>query len=209
MTTNSMTRALKRFIFPVTTLVMALGLAAPSMATHATAGSDDEARRPAARSAAGDAGQLASFRGETIDMSRGWKGAQSCIVFTKTRASCYPTHRQANAALGYSPALDLEIQAAKAIGAAAIPDCAYGWVCLYQYKNGGGKRLIFSDGYWHDLYNYGFNDKTSSWRNNKYWGDNAYLSQHTGGGGATRWLDSDSYVSDLGWFDNRVSAVQG
>ncbi|WEH14137.1 hypothetical protein [Streptomyces sp. VNUA24] len=36
---------------------------------------------------------------------------------------------------------------------------------LHDTPTGGGRRLIFSDSYWHNLNEYGFDDQTSSWRN--------------------------------------------
>lgn len=53
------------------------------------------------------------------------------------------------------------------IGAApADQTCASGWYCFYQYKDYGGRKLQFQDcGSTQYLTNYGFGNKTTSWKN--------------------------------------------
>jgi hypothetical protein len=111
---------------------------------------------PASASAAG---QIASFKGERINLSTGWGKAKSCVEYLRGQATCYATHREADAVLGYSPANDPEA------AAAALPACANGWLCLYEHIDGGGRRLIFNSEYWHNLVEWGFQCQTSSWRN--------------------------------------------
>lgn len=146
-------------------------------------------------------GVRATFEGRSIDLSGGWQGARACAVFTADDVRCYDTTEAADRASGYQRAADPL--------AARAPACANGWVCLYQYANGEGRRLIFSDEYWDNLGNYGFDNKTSSWRNNQNSGDNASLAQNGDGSGTRVTLSAPGYASSLGSFDNRASAVHG
>lgn len=148
-----------------------------------------------------DRGTRATFDGRGIDLSGGWQGARACAVFAADDVRCYDTTEAADRASGYDRAADPL--------AARAPACASGWVCLYQYENGGGRRLIFNDEYWDNLGNYGFDNKTSSWRNNQSRGDNASLARNANGSGTRVTLSAPGYASSLGAFDNRASAVHG
>lgn len=148
-----------------------------------------------------DEGVRATFEGRSIDLPGGWQGAQACAVFAANDVRCYDTTDAADRASGYNRAVDPL--------AARAPACASGWVCLYQYANGEGRRLIFSDEYWDNLGNYGFDNKTSSWRNNQNSGDNASLARNADGSGTRVTLSAPGYASSLGSFDNRASAVHG
>lgn len=204
---------MKKLMFMAVMLAMLLVVAAPTIAED-NSGDDDGASGAAPETSGkgkGGAGQLASFEGETIDLSQGWQGAKSCVVYARDRVECYATHSEANAALGYSPAKDPEIKAAKKIGAAPIPACVTGWVYLYEHANFGGRRLQFSAGRWQNLTNYGFNDQVSSWRNYQSSGDLASLAEHINGGGVRQHLPggcvSSSYVGS--GFNDKASSVHG
>ncbi|MFG2226842.1 peptidase inhibitor family I36 protein [Streptomyces sp. NPDC048644] len=153
-------------------------------------------------------GVLASYQGRTIDLSKGWQGAKACAVFAADDVRCYPTAAAADKASGYKVSTDALRRGAKA-DTTAIPACANGWVCLFKNKNGGGRRLIFNEGHWDNLDNYGFDNATSSWRNNQKKGDLAGLSQFAGGKGKVIHLSAPGYAAGLGSFDNRASAVAG
>ena len=134
---------------------------------------------PASAQAPGAPGS-ASFEGRVIDLSAGWQGAQSCVVFSASDTRCFATHAEADKLLGYQRDADaLVAQTARAEGAAAaavVPSCTSGWLCLYENINGGGRRLQFSDEYWHYLSDWGFDRSTSSWRNNQSATDAGHLS---------------------------------
>ncbi|GAA3165744.1 MULTISPECIES: peptidase inhibitor family I36 protein [Streptomyces] len=153
-------------------------------------------------------GALAAYQGRTIDLAKGWQGAEACAVFAADDIRCYATTAAADKATGYRASTDPLRQNARA-GAASIPACANGWVCLYQYSHGGGRRMIFNDDYWDDLDNYGFDNRTSSWRNNQKKGDRAWLAQYRGGKGTQINLSAPGYAATLGSFDNKASSVQG
>ncbi|WP_405795529.1 peptidase inhibitor family I36 protein [Streptomyces sp. NBC_01506] len=156
-----------------------------------------------------DQGVRATFENRSIDLAGGWQGAEACAVFAQDDIRCYGTTEAADRASGYDRAADPLAARADERGARAIPACANGWVCLYEHTNGGGRRLIFNDEYWHNLDNHGFNDQTSSWRNNQSGGDSASLAQHTDASGTRVTLSANSYASSLGSFDNKASAVHG
>ena len=87
---------------------------------------------------------------------------------------------------------------------AAIPDCARGWLCLFEHANGGGRRLIFQDEYWQDLDDYGFANTVSSWRNR----------QSDGGAMLRDWqsdstldLSGNAYASNMGWWSDKADEV--
>ncbi|WP_128092337.1 peptidase inhibitor family I36 protein [Streptomyces resistomycificus] len=128
-------------------------------------------------------GLLASYQGKTIDLSKDWQGAHTCAVFTQDDIRCY-----SSAAAGEND-----------------------WLCLYQYKKGEGKRLIFKDEHWQNLDDYGFDNKTSSWRNRQGSGDTGKLAQYENGS-SSGWnikLSAKGYVSDMGSKDNQASSVHG
>jgi Peptidase inhibitor family I36 len=163
----------------------------------------------APKAAFGD-GITAVYDGRMINLRNGWSGAQSCISFSTSDVRCYATSQEADAALGYSAASDPLAQRALAKGqslAAAAPECASGWVCLWEAINGGGRRLIFQDDYWQDLSEYGFANVMSSWRNNQAAGDIAYVADDTLG---TLPLLAGAYTANIGalWND-AADSVQG
>src|SRR5688572_5224403 len=91
----------------------------------------------------GPAGR-ASFGGGVIDLADGWKGAQSCVVFSRAKVQCFSSYGEADASLGYSPQADPMVAAT----VLAAPSCASGWLCLYADVDGQGRRLQFRDEYW-------------------------------------------------------------
>jgi hypothetical protein len=154
-------------------------------------------------------GALASYQGKTIDLSKDWQGAHTCAVFTQDDIRCYSTAAAAEKATGYKRSADTVALEAAEAGIAAVPSCARGWVCLYEDSKGGGDRLIFQDGGWQNLGDYGFNDKTSSWRNNQYSFDDGDLAEHNGGRGWNLQLDVGGYASSMGSKNDEASSVRG
>jgi len=142
----------------------------------------------------------AVFRGVDFDISQGWRGAQSCVVFSRAQVRCYATYAEADASLGYSPAADPQVAAL-----AAVPSCASGWLCLYADTSGQGRRLQFHDEYWQYLSAYDFDRETSSWRNNQGSSDPGALSLYNR---TTAYpCVANSYVLSMGSYDNQAYAV--
>ncbi|MGI5347852.1 peptidase inhibitor family I36 protein [Streptomyces sp. CA-250714] len=158
-------------------------------------------------------GALASYKGKKIDLSEGWQGAQACAVFSPDDIRCYSTHEAAEKATGYNRATDpLARKAANGsdVNVTASLPCANDWLCLYQFEDGEGRRLLFSDNYWMNLDQYDFDNRTSSWRNNQGDHDWAYLARYKDGGGWNLTLHPESQSSAMGNdYDNKASSVQG
>ncbi|GAA2424657.1 peptidase inhibitor family I36 protein [Streptomyces macrosporus] len=142
-------------------------------------------------------GAVARYEGRNIDLLRdGWQGAHTCVATTPEDVDCYDTGSEADAALGYDRTAD----------AKGLPACARGWLCIYEHANGGGRRLIFNDEYWHDLNEYGFANQASSWRNRQSRGDSGGLKM---GNGQQIWLGAPEYSSNLGGYNDRARWVHG
>jgi hypothetical protein len=159
----------------------------------------------------GGHGALASFQGKTIDLSEGWQGAHTCAVFTADDIRCYSTAAAGEKATGYKRATDTVKLKAAEVGAAAVPACARDWLCLYEKKGGEGRRLIFKNERWQNLDDYGFDNKTSSWRNRQGVVDWGRLAKNKNGD-TSGWnikLSANGYASQLGSKDNQASSVKG
>jgi hypothetical protein len=154
-----------------------------------------------ASAAGGTAGAgRAVFGSQTLDLSRGWGAAKSCVVYSKTVVRCYASYQEADASLGYSAAKD-------PLALVSAPSCAGGWLCLYADVNGGGRRLQFRDEYWNYLSDYSFDRQTSSWRNNQGSSDNGYLSLYNLS--STYLCGANSYALSMGSYNDQAYAVWG
>jgi peptidase inhibitor family I36 len=190
-----------RFTAKVSTVAAACALAAAVTGTLTDAAVAQESR-----TAGASHGVHATLDGKTIDLSKSWQRAHTCSVYTPTKVRCWDTKSEADRAMGVDSAAD-----DGATNALKKPACPEDWVCLYEHENGGGRRLQFSDDYWDNLYDYGFSNQTSSWRNNQDgWGnDRAWLADGRGGKGKQIHLDEGGYTSDLGRFNDKASSVYG
>ncbi|MFM9592006.1 peptidase inhibitor family I36 protein [Streptomyces scabiei] len=166
---------------------------------------------PAASAAGSESsvgGAVAALGQQKINLKQdGWGSAASCVVYSKTSVRCFKTHEEADRALGYSRASDPLMKGKNAAQIQAIPACASGWLCLYEHADGGGRRLIFSDYYWHNLNEYGFNDQTSSWRNNQGSSQWGWLARDEGGRGGQISISPNTYSSNLGAYNDWASSV--
>lgn len=87
--------------------------------------------------------------------------------------------------------------------------CPQGWVCLYEHPNFNrdqdGRMLRFQENRWQRLGEFGFNDKTSSWKNRlgrdaclaKHWpvtNDRLHLEEGASSAGMGGWNDEASGV---------------
>jgi hypothetical protein len=151
----------------------------------------------------GSGPENAQLDGRSIDLSKGWENAQSCVDLP-TEVRCFATHAEADAFLGYSPETD---PAAQGRSAAAVPDCAGGWLCLYDGLNGQGRRLIFRDEFWQNLGGWGFARQTESVRNNQACNDFGGLDEVPPGIGIL--IDPCAIYNDLGAWRNRATGVLG
>jgi hypothetical protein len=148
----------------------------------------------------------ASYRGKTITMNVGWSGAQSCVVESKSKVECFDSNDDADKYL-VKKRLTSDVTGGPVDGGdvttmAATPACADGWLCLFEHIDGKGRRLIFRDENWQDLYAYGFPNMTSSRRNNQPSADSGGLNSARTDAGAL-WISGRSYASRMapGWND--------
>lgn len=135
---------------------------------------------------AGPRGALATFEGRTIDLAGDWGGARACLVWRQGGiVECFRN----------AEALDArEAQLAPRRAAPGRPGSEptgavtahYSASCssslrLYEHNWYSGRRLSFWDrGFWQNLSDYGFEDRTSSYIVGGCW---AYLAEHASGGG--------------------------
>lgn len=83
------------------------------------------------------------------------------------------------------------------LGAMAYEDCASGYVCFWENKGYGGRRLQFQDtGLRSSMADYSFNDQMSSWRSRRSLDARWYY--NTGGDGTSRCMESGAANSDVG-----------
>jgi hypothetical protein len=153
-------------------------------------------------------GALASYRGGTIDLSKGWGDAMACVVFSRLDVRCFDTYEEADAAAA--------VKGAEAPTARVKSDCGASWLCLWRAANFTDRRLQFRDGNWQDLEPYGFRNEMTSWFNNQdcAWfndkTDYGYVQDVDGMAYATLTLSPCAASSNVGvnWND-RADWVQG
>lgn len=188
-------------------LVTVLGGAAPTVWAE-TSGRGAEA---------GGAGNtqpgLASFEGRQIDLASSWEEATACIVWQPTDIQCFASERELEGYVaGVEDTLSTEtssLDSSTAFAVAAASSSCGSYLRLYDYTSYGGNSLWLATRYtWLNLANYGFNQRTSSFR---IGGCSAYFADLASGGGAwyptyltQAWDRSPSMIS--GW-NNDVSSV--
>lgn len=154
---------------------------------------------------------MATFQGRVIDLSKGWQGAQTCLVYSARDTRCFATHAEADELLGYSreadPLYRAALRSAGSVGVLAVPSCSSGWLCLYADPNGGGRRLQFRDEYWQYLSTWDFDRQTSSWRNNQGSSDVGHLSMYNRS--TVYNCGANSYANTLGIHNDQAYAVWG
>jgi len=148
-----------------------------------------------AASARASSGSIASFEGQSIDLTRGWGEATACAAFADT-TTCFRTEAAMRRWLAETrPTTEL------------LSSCSSS-VDLYEHGGFGGAVLgLYAQGAWINLATYGFNDKTSSYA---VGGCDSYFAEHTDGNGnwypgnTSAWASSGVMAS--GWND-RISSV--
>ena len=152
---------------------------------------------------------LARFEGRDIDLSADWGEARACLIW-----------RQGGVVECFRTAQALDAFSAQLARERGRPDPTSGdiaafslWSCngalrLFDYSYYGGRQLSFWDrGYWQNLSDYGFDDRTSSYA---VGGCYVHLAEHPYGGGW--WYPGATYpwagepVMWWGW-SNVVSSI--
>lgn len=154
---------------------------------------------------AGEQGAIALFEGRTLDLSRDWGEAKSCLIWTQAGISeCFRTDKELEAREAEA---EREQQQPPQEQATASAQCS-GYLHLYEHVNFGGRHLAFRDrGYWQDLGRWGFNDKLSSFTTGPC---GVHLSWDTGGRGGWYPGNTGAYVRHSrmisGWNDE-ISSI--
>ncbi|MEV7865008.1 hypothetical protein AB0P17_02640 [Streptomyces sp. NPDC088124] len=150
-------------------------------------GSADAADR--ARAATARKGPImATYKGKKFDMADGWGDAKVCSEYPDLTVKCFATDAEAQAdmaayakkdprALPKAPkGRSAKIQpaapasmASTASGDGVVPlaaSCAFGWTCLGEHQDLGGRKLQWSANGTKTLATWGFRDEATSTCNN-------------------------------------------
>ncbi len=155
---------------------------------------------------------IAMFEGRPIDLSQDWGEARACLVWRQGGVlECF---RAPEALEAREARLSHERpQRPQSQSSGEVTVAAYGYSCssslrLYEHNHYGGRQLSFWDrGYWQNLWDYGFDDRTSSYAVGACY---AHLAEHAGGWGY--WYPGPTYpwagepVMSWSWQD-RVSSI--
>ena len=121
---------------------------------------------------------VASFEGGSINLAQDWGDARACLVWRQGGVlECFRTPEALDAR---------EADLGSTLGVSDFSDKSSSFSCgsplrLYDYTYYGGRQLSFWDrGYWQNLWDYGFDDRTSSYI---VGGCYTYLAEYADGGG--------------------------
>ena len=124
---------------------------------------------------------IALFEGRSIDLAEDWGEARACLVWRQGGVlECFRTPEALDAR---------EAQLAQARGKPSSDEAttaSFGWSCssplrLFDFYYYGGRQLSFWDrGYWQNLWEFGFDNRTSSYAIGACY---AYLAEYANGGG--------------------------
>lgn len=156
---------------------------------------------------------IATFEGRAIDLSKDWEEAQACLVWRQGGVlECFRTPEALDArAARLSP--ERAGRPGSQDSADTTSSYASAYSCssslrLFDYSWYGGRQLSFWDrGYWQNLWDYGFDNRTSSYA---VGGCYAHLADGAWGGGW--WYPGATYpyageaVMQWGW-SNAISSI--
>ncbi len=155
---------------------------------------------------------IAVFDGEPRDLSQGWGEARACLVWRQGGVlECFRTPEELEAREARLFQERPPRPQPPSSGEATM--ASYGYSCssslrLYEHNFYGGRQLSFWDrGYWQNLWDYGFDNRTSSYAVGACY---VHLAEHAGGWGY--WYPGPTYpwagepVMSSSWQD-RVSSI--
>jgi hypothetical protein len=147
---------------------------------------------------------LAHFEGETIDLGDGWGDATACLVWdSDSVAECFRTEAELIERAN-------QLEGSRVVGgAAAVSSSCSTSLKLYDGTSYTGSTLyLYTRTQWINLSNYGWSNRTSSF---KVGACSAYFADYADGGGSwyptsytEAWDQSAAMIS--GW-NNRVSSI--
>ena len=153
--------------------LLLVSAAAPAAAGSPLAGEGVAERQPV----------IASFEGRAIDLARDWGEARACLVWRQGGIlECFRSAEELDArAAELSPGRSHQASAPTGDSAEWDSYSCSSPLRLYDYNYYGGRQLSFWDrGYWQNLWDYGFDDRTSSYVVGACY---VHLAEHGGGGG--------------------------
>ncbi len=130
---------------------------------------------------------IASYKGKKFDLANGWGTAKVCSEYPDLTVKCFDTDAQAQADMaahakkdpralpkapkGRSAMIKPTAPAAKtsmasSYAAAAGMACSYGWTCIGEHQDMGGRKLQWSADGTKTLGQYDFRDEATSTCNN-------------------------------------------
>ena len=154
---------------------------------------------------------IATFEGRDIDLSGDWGEARACLVWRQGGVvECFRTPQALDARtaqLSRERGRPDPSSSDGEVTAFSSGSCS-GALRLFDYSYYGGRQLSFWDrGYWQNLWDYGFDDRTSSYA---VGGCYVYLAEHGDGWGW--WYPGPTYpwagepVMQWGWA-NVISSI--
>jgi hypothetical protein len=159
-------------------------------------------------------GATAKFEGATLDLAVSWGDAEACLVWRErvSVAECFRTEAQMDARIAQVERISHDAGASTLDSAEASAtsssECS-GYLRLYDGTSYSGTILYLRSRYqWHNLADYGFDQRTSSY---KIGPCSAYLADYVNGGGD--WYPTyltqayDQAASMLSGWNNDVSSV--
>lgn len=185
--------------------VAVLLLAAWVVPAHA--GPDGPTTAPEGRPA------IATFEGRSIDLSQDWEEARACLVWRQGGVlECFRTPQSLDARMAQlSPERQRGPDSPDATETMSYSTSSFSCsssLRLFDYSYYGGRQLSFWDrGFWQNLSDFGFEDRTSSYA---VGGCYAHLAEHAWGGGW--WYPGPTYpyagepVMYAGW-SNTISSI--
>ena len=199
-------------VLGVAVLLVAAGVVPAQAQAEMQAGPEDAARgappTPPERRPA-----IATFEGRSIDLSKDWEEARACLVWRQGGVlECFRTPEALDARAAHlSPERAGRPDAKDSGDTTSFSASAYscsGSLRLWDYNYYSGRQLSFWDrGYWQNLGDYGFNDRTSSYAVGACY---AHLAEHRWGGGW--WYPGPTYpyagepVMSWDW-QNTISSI--
>lgn len=188
-------------------IALFLMLAAPAAAGPQFAGGEGGPpveRRPA----------IASFEGGTLNLAESWGEARACLVWRQAGVlECFRSGEALEAREAQLAPRGAEQTSTSTSSTTTATASSASYSCssslrLYDYNYYGGRQLSFWDrGYWQNLADYGFEDRTSSYI---VGGCYAHLAEHGNGGGW--WYPGPTYpyagepVMSWSW-QNTISSI--
>lgn len=147
---------------------------------------------------------LGTFEGSSIDLSKDWGAARSCLVWHERGVvDCFRTDDE-------MAIREVELNTVSTSGrlpSDPTTEAACGsYSHLWEHANKGGRHLQFRDrGYWQNLTNYSFNDMTTSAQAGAC---RLWVAVDTGGRGTQGYFNAGVYSPNVGdlWND-RISSI--